>query len=375
MTTAIITNRDTLVDALHERLIHERGDLHQAAHMHLKRLAPLLTRTDSRAVVSETLAAITGLGPLDDLLADEDVREVMVNADREVWVERHGKLHKVNTLRDGEIMSIIERILLPLGRHIDRTSPIVDARLNDGSRVCAVIPPVGVDGAYLSIRRFSVHHVAPEAFGPPSTVNVLADIVRQRCNILVVGAASTGKTTLLNALCSFIDGIERIVTIEDIAELRLQTPHVVRLEARPASAQLDQNISLCELLQTALRLRPDRLIVGEVRGAEAIDMLMAMNTGHHGSLASCHANGPLDALRRLEALVLQHHPHWPIEILRQHIHLAIDVIIHVDRRPDGSRFIRDVAEVSEYPNGQLRSLIGIDATSHTHQSLQRGRLQ
>lgn len=370
MTAALVANSDALVDALHERLIHERGDLHQAAQMHLRRLAPLLTTTDSRAVVSRTLATITGLGPLDELLADDDVREVMVNADCDVWVERHGTLHKVTTLRDGEIMSIIERILLPLGRHIDRMSPIVDARLADGSRVCAVIPPVGVDGAYLSIRRFSVHHVAPDAFGPPSTVNVLADVVRQRCNTLVVGAASTGKTTLLNALCSFLDGTERIVTIEDIAELRLQTPHVVRLEARPASAELVKNISLCELLHTALRLRPDRLIVGEVRGAEAIDMLMAMNTGHHGSLASCHANGPADALRRLEALVLQHHPHWPIDTLRQHIHLAIDVIIHVDRRPDGSRFIRDITEVSEHPDGQLRSLLTTNQSS-----LRRGRLQ
>ena len=267
-------------------------------------------------------------------------------------------------------MSIIERILLPLGRHIDRISPIVDARLSDGSRVCAVISPVGVDGAYLSIRRFSVRPVAPEAFGSPATVRILADIVRQRCNILVVGAASSGKTTLLNALCSYIDGTERIVTIEDIAELRLQTPHVVRLEAQPATSDHFKGISLRELLHTALRLRPDRLIVGEVRGAEAIDMIMAMNTGHHGSLASCHANGSADALRRLEALVLQHHSHWNTATLRQHIHSAIDVIIHVDRRDDGSRFIRDITEVSEHPNGTLRSLL-----ANNHSQLRRGRIQ
>ncbi len=370
MSTTQVANGDDLVDALHECLIHEHGDLHQAAQMHLRRLAPLLTSTDSRLVVSRTLATITGLGPLDDLLADDEVREVMVNADCDVWVERLGELHKVTTLRHGEIMSIIERILLPLGRHIDRISPIVDARLGDGSRVCAVIAPVGVDGSYLSIRRFSVRHVAPEAFGPPATVKILDDIVRQRCNTLVVGAASSGKTTLLNAMCSLIDGTERIVTIEDIAELRLQTPHVVRLEARPALSERIPNISLSELLHTALRLRPDRLIVGEVRGAEAIDMLMAMNTGHHGSLASCHANGPADALRRLESLVLQHHSHWPIDTLRQHIHLAIDVIIHVDRRRDGSRFIRDIAEVSEHPNGTLRSLL-----SKNQSHLGRGRLQ
>jgi pilus assembly protein CpaF len=370
MSVTHLANGDDLVDALHECLIHEHGDLHQAAQTHLKRLAPLLTSSDSRAVVSRTLATITGLGPLDELLADDDVREVMVNADCDVWIERFGELHKVTTLRHGEIMSIIERILLPLGRHIDRMSPIVDARLADGSRVCAVIAPVGVDGAYLSIRRFSVRHIAPEAFGPPAIVQILSDIVHQRCNTLVVGAASSGKTTLLNAMCSLIDGAERIVTIEDIAELRLQTPHVVRLEARPASSERVHHISLSELLHTALRLRPDRLIVGEVRGAEAIDMLMAMNTGHHGSLASCHANNPADALRRLEALVLQHHPHWSIETLRQHIHLAIDVIIHVDRRRDGTRFIRDIAEVSEQPNGTPRSLI-----SNNQTRLRRGRLQ
>lgn len=352
-----VADSNELADALHECLLHERGDLHQAARTHLKRLAPLLTSADSRAVVSRTLASITGLGPLDELLADDDVREVMVNADSDVWVERRGELQRVTTLRHGEVMSIIERILLPLGRHIDHISPIVDARLNDGSRVCAVISPVGVDGAYLSIRRFSVRHVAPEAFGPPSTIRVLADIVRQRCNILVVGAASTGKTTLLNSLCSLIDGTERIVTIEDIAELRLQTPHVVRLEARPATSDHCKSISLSELLHTALRLRPDRLVVGEVRGAEAIDMIMAMNTGHHGSLASCHANSSADALRRLEALVLQHHSHWTVAALRQQIHLAIDVIIHVDRGRDGSRFIRDISEVSERTDGPLRSLL------------------
>ena len=365
--TAVLT--DELVDVLRQRLISERGDLREAAHNHLKQLAPLLAKSDSQNVVTRALASISGLGALDELLLDEDVREVMVNADREVWVERHGKLSRVATLRTGEINAIIERILQPLGRHIDRVSPIVDARLCDGSRVCAVISPVGVDGAYLSIRRFSVRHVSPDAFGTPETVEVLANIVRQRCNILVVGAASTGKTTLLNALCSLITDTERIITIEDTAELRLQSRHVVRLEARPASTELAHNISMTELLHTALLLRPDRLIVGEVRGAEAIDMLMAMNTGHNGSLASCHANGPTDALRRLEALVLQHHPHWPIETLRQHIHAAIDVIVHVDRRVDGSRFIRDITEVGTHTHSNLRSLL----TPHPSQ-LHRGRL-
>ncbi len=364
-----VAESNELADALQECLIYERGDLHQAARTHLKRLAPLLTTADSRAVVSRTLASITGLGPLDELLADDDVREVMVNADCDVWVERRGELQRVTTLRHGEIMSIIERILHPLGRHIDYMSPIVDARLSDGSRVCAVISPVGVDGAYLSIRRFSVRHVAPEAFGSPSTVRILTDIVRQRCNILVVGAASTGKTTLLNSLCSLIDGTERIVTVEDIAELRLQTPHVVRLEARPSTSDQRKGVSLSELLHTALRLRPDRLVVGEVRGAEVIDMIMAMNTGHHGSLASCHANSSADALHRLEALVLQHHSHWTVAALRQQIHLAIDVIIHVDRRRDGSRFIRDITEVSEHTNEPLRSLL-IDEDS----KISRGRV-
>ncbi|MFA5774214.1 MAG: ATPase, T2SS/T4P/T4SS family [Ilumatobacteraceae bacterium] len=370
MSGAKVVNGDALVDALHEHLIHERGDLFQAAQAHLKRIAPLLAPTDSQVVLSRTLATITGLGPLDELLADNEVREVMVNADCDVWVERCGELRKVTTLRQGEVKTIIERILMPLGRHIDRMSPIVDARLSDGSRVCAVISPIGVDGSYLSIRRFSVRHVAPEAFGPPSTVKVLSELVRQRCNTLVIGAASSGKTTLLNAMCSLIRATERIVTIEDVAELRLQAPHVVRLEARPAGSESLPAISMSDLLHTALRLRPDRLIVGEVRGAEAIDMLMAMNTGHHGSLASCHANNPVDALHRLEALVLQHHPHWPIETLRQHIHLAIDVIVHVQRRRDGSRFIRDITEVSEHPHGSPRSLLFSD-----HCELRRGRLE
>lgn len=287
---------------------------------------------------------------LEQWLADPLVREIMVNAGRDIWVERENGVEHVGTMSATELSRIIERILLPIGRRVDQASPIVDARLPDGSRACIVIPPVAVDGPCLSIRRFHVRDLPLGAFGNEELVGLLSDIVRQRCNILVTGSASSGKTTLLNALCAHVAPGERVITVEDIAELRLQTRHVLRFEARPATYEGSLEVTLAALLRSALRMRPDRFVLGEVRGDEAIDMLTAMNTGHHGSLATCHANSPDDALRRIESMVLQGAPQWPLEAVREHLQAAVDVIVHVERSPNGRRRVREVSEVSMRPD-------------------------
>lgn len=293
---------------------------------------------------------------LDAYLADPRVREVLVNAGREVWVEADAGLERVGTLPPGEVERIIERIVLPLARRVDRATPIVDARLPDGSRVCIVVPPVAVDGPAIAIRRFAVRDVPLDFFGPASVVELLREIVTSRCNVVVSGGASSGKTTLLNAMCRHVAHNDRIVTIEDVAELRLTSPHVLRLEAIPASPEGRSAIGADELVRGALRLRPDRFVVGEVRGPEVLDMLAAMNTGHHGSLTTCHANSPHDALRRLEALSLAAAPQWPLESLRDHLVAAIDVVVHVERTPAGRRNVTEVIELPLHGDGQPRQL-------------------
>ena len=292
----------------------------------------------NRAVLSRTQAH----SRLDEFFRDQDIREVMVNAGSQVWIERNGELSQVGTIHPDDTRAFIERTLLPLGRRIDITSPVVDARLSDGSRLCAVIPPIAIDGPCVAIRRFSARQIQLEDFASPRVVELLQQLIYDRRNILVSGAASAGKTTLLNALCDYLQPNERIVTIEDIAELRLNHPHVLRLEARPASPDGNQEISTRSLVRTALRLRPDRLIIGEVRGAETLDMLAAMNTGHNGSMSTIHANSAHDALRRIESLVLQHAANWSREVVQDHVASSINAIVHVSRHINGSRSVEEI---------------------------------
>ena len=282
------------------------------------------------------------------------MREVMVNGGSEVWLERNGQLEHVDTISETDTRSFIERTLLPLGRRIDITSPVVDARLSDGSRMCAVIPPIAVDGSCVSIRRFSVDRITLGDFADRQVGEILQQLVFDRRNILISGAASAGKTTLLNSLCDYLAPNERIVTIEDIAELKLAHQHVVRLEARPLSPDGNLEISTRSLVRTALRLRPDRLIIGEVRGAETLDMLSAMNTGHDGSMSTVHANSARDALRRVESLVMQHATNWSRDVVRDHVASSINAIVHVARRIDGSRFIQQVLLIEQ---NQLRVVV------------------
>jgi pilus assembly protein CpaF len=295
--------------------------------------------------VIDLVAEQSPLGGLERWLRDPDVNEVMVNGGSDVWIERSGRLEHVGCIRPVTLLGAIEHILTPLGRRLDRTHPMVDARLPDGSRLCAVVEPIAVDGPCLTIRRFSAVPVQLERFAAPPVAALLRQLVHRRCNVLVSGATSSGKTTLLNALAREVEPDARMITLEDVAELRLLHPHVVRLETRNATPDGLREITLAHLLRAALRMRPDRLVVGEIRGSEAVHLLQAMNTGHDGSLATMHANSALDALERLASLVLHEVGNWPLPAVQQHVARAIDAVVHVVRHADGTRRVSEVAEV------------------------------
>jgi pilus assembly protein CpaF len=308
--------------------------------------APLLPPAEAHRLVRDVIADVGGLGPLEPLLAEPAVTDVMVSAGR-VWIERDGTIEDAGLrLSSAQVAGLIERVVAPLGLRVDRASPLVDARLPDGSRVHAVVPPLSVDGPCLTIRRFGARTLPLDAFCPPPVASLLADAVRARMNVLVSGGTGAGKTTLLNALASLVPAHERVITIEDAAELRLPGEHVVRLEARPANAEGAGEVRIRELVRNALRMRPDRIIVGECRGAEALDMLQAMNTGHEGSLSTCHANSPDDALRRFETMVLMADVALPLAAVREQVASSLDLVVQIAHRPGGARRIVSVAELS-----------------------------
>ena len=293
-----------------------------------------------------------GLGPLEELLDDPAVEEVLVNGHERVYVERAGRLERTEVRFDSEqaLRDAIERILAPLGRRVDELSPMVDARLQDGSRVNVIIPPLAVDGPSISIRRFSATRPGPDTLVELGTLSAelrdeLEAAVRARRSILISGGTGSGKTTLLNALSAFIEADERVVTIEDAAELRLVQPHVVRLEARPANVEGRGLVTIRDLLRNALRMRPDRIVIGEVRGGEALDLLMALNTGHEGALSTVHANSPEDALRRVETLALMADVGLPHDAIREQLGRGVDLVVHLARMGDGSRRVVAVGEV------------------------------
>ncbi|WCO66506.1 CpaF family protein [Iamia majanohamensis] len=316
--------------------------------------APLLAPAAVGAVVARVRDRATGLGPLEPLLADPAVTEVMVNGPGPVWVERHGRLAPGGVEVDGPTVDrLVARVLAPVGARADRASPLADARLPDGSRVHVVVPPLAVDGACITIRRFGARAVPLDAFAGPEVVALLARAVEERRQVVVSGGAGAGKTTLLNALAGLVPPGERIVTVEDAAELRLPGDHVVRLEARPAGVEGTGAVTIRDLVRAALRMRPDRIVVGEVRGPEALDMLQAMTTGHDGSLSTCHANGPADALRRLETMVLMG-ADLPLRAVREQVASAVDLVVQVARGVDGHRRVVEVAEVSADPDAPVR---------------------
>jgi pilus assembly protein CpaF len=313
--------------------------------------APLLSDADRERMVDELLADLMGLGPLEPLLADGAVTDVMVNGDGAVWIERRGQLERAGVVLDAStVFHLIEKVVAPLGLRADRSSPLVDARLADGSRVNAVVPPLAVDGPCLTIRRFGARAVPLARFAPAGVVELLRGAVQERRNIMICGGTGSGKTTLLNALAREIPHGERIVTVEDAAELRLPQDHVVRLEARPANADGAGEVRIRDLVRNSLRMRPDRIVVGECRGPEALDMLQAMNTGHEGSLSTCHANGADDALRRLETMVLMGDVALPLGAVREQLASALDVLVVVSRR-GARRRVTEVAEVLQSYDG------------------------
>jgi pilus assembly protein CpaF len=308
-----------------------------------------------QAAVERVNARVEGLGPLEPLLADPAVTEVMVNGGCTVWVERHGELARSAIEIDAvTTMQLIERVVSPLGLRVDRSSPLVDARLADGSRIHAVLPPLAVDGPCLTIRRFGARPIPVSAMASPAVTSLLLWAVGARCNVVVSGGTGAGKTTLLNGLARAIPAGERVVTIEETAELQLDAAHVVRLEARPANAEGIGGVSVRTLVRNALRMRPDRIVVGECRSGETLDMLQAMNTGHEGSLSTCHANSSLDALRRLETMVLMGDVALPHAVVREQVAAAVDLVVHLERRPGGARRVASVAEVV-HGDGSLSS--------------------
>ncbi|WP_085724829.1 CpaF family protein [Pseudomonas sp. R37(2017)] len=314
--------------------------------------APVST-SSRQLIIKQITDEVLGLGPLEPLLADHSVSDILVNGSASVYVERFGKLQRTDVrFRDDQhLLNIIDRIVSSLGRRIDESSPLVDARLKDGSRVNAIIPPLAIDGPSMSIRRFAVDLLNTESLIQVGTLTpaialLLKAIVRGRMNVLISGGTGSGKTTMLNVLSSFIPQNERIVTIEDSAELQLQQPHVVRLETRPSNIEGRGEVSQRELVRNSLRMRPDRIVIGEVRGVEALDMLTAMNTGHDGSLTTIHANTPRDALGRVENMVSMTGATFPIKAMRQQIASAIDVVIQLERQEDGKRRLVSVQEIN-----------------------------
>jgi len=311
-----------------------------------------LTRADEERLLTELLHDTFDLGPITPLLLDEEISDILVNTHDKVFVERLGKLEPTTIrFRDEQhLRLIIDRIISRVGRRVDESTPLVDARLPDGSRVNAIIPPAALDGAIMSIRRFrrralSIENLLELNTLTPEIAGFLTAAIRARFNMLITGGTGSGKTTLLNILSRYISGDERIITIEDSAELMLQQPHVVRLETRPPNIEGKGTITQRDLVRNALRMRPDRIVVGEVRGDEVIDMLQAMNTGHDGSLTTIHSNGPRDALHRLENLVLMSGHNLPDRAIREQVASALDLMVHVSRTADGSRKVLSVQEL------------------------------
>ncbi|MCL5264764.1 MAG: CpaF family protein [Chloroflexi bacterium] len=346
----LIAELDPKMDLSNTAMV--RRSIEELFNLILEQEGIVLARADRIRLFEQIAAEILGFGPLEPLLNDESITEIMVNGPNRVFVEQRGKIHKADVVfqNDDHVMRIIDRIISPLGRRCDESQPMVDARLPDGSRVNAIIPPVSLVGPVITIRKFAKSPLTVDdliKFGSltPELVEFVKACVHARLNIIISGGTGSGKTTLLNVLSSFIPNDERIVTIEDAAELQLRQEHVVTLESRPANIEGKGQITIRELVINALRMRPDRIVVGECRGREALDMLQAMNTGHDGSLTTAHSNGPRDTIARLETMVLMAGMDLPLRAIREQISSALDLIVHQERLRDGSRRVVNVTEV------------------------------
>ena len=349
---ALINRMDlTKLSALSPEQVH--AEVSRLAESVLAQEAMPLSTSERDRLVNDVQHELFGLGPLEPLLADSTISDILVNTYGKIYVERRGKLEITNvTFKDDEhLMRVIERIVSSVGRRIDESSPMVDARLRDGSRVNAIIPPLSIDGPVLSIRRFGAEPLRMDLLIEHKALtkdiaDMLQMCVSARLNVLISGGTGAGKTTLLNALSAYIPEDERIVTIEDSAELQLQQPHVVRLETRPPNIESRGEVTQRDLVRNALRMRPDRIVIGEVRGGEAIDMLQAMNTGHDGSLTTVHANTPRDALTRLETMIQMTGMRLSDRAMRQQIASAINLVVQVARLSDGTRRVTSISEIT-----------------------------
>lgn len=329
-----------------------RTEIESVVEYYLREEKVLLNEEERKHIIDEIIDELTGLGPLEPFFKDPTVSDVLVNTYKDIYIERFGLIEKTKSrfIDEAHLRNIIDRIISRVGRRIDESSPMVDARLPDGSRVNVIIPPLAIDGAMISIRRFAVIPLKMDDLInyktlTPEIAQLLAGCVKAKLNIMISGGTGAGKTTLLNILSASIPGNERIITIEDSAELQLQQPHVVRLETRPPSIEGTGQVTSRDLVRNSLRMRPDRIIVGEVRGAEAFDMLQAMNTGHDGSLTTIHSNSPRDSLTRLESMILMTGVNLPESAMRFMISSALDLVIQSSRMTDGSRKITSIAEI------------------------------
>ena len=370
--------QDALFADLGTRIFDPTLDQQQLQEVVVERLEEILAETqlplsdeERRDLVRQLTEDVLGYGPVQQFLDDVEVTEVMVNSTDQIYVERKGQIEATGRRFQSveHVRRVIDRIVTGVGRRIDEASPMVDARLPDGSRVNAVVPPLTVDGPMLTIRKFSaVPFDVEDLIGfktiTPRLASFLDACVRAKTSILVSGGTGSGKTTLLNVISSYLPETERLITIEDAVELRLRQRHVIRMESRPPNIEGKGEVTIRDLVRNALRMRPDRIIVGEVRGAEALDMLQAMNTGHEGSLTTLHANSPRDALSRLETMVLMAGMELPLQAIREQVASAIDMIVHVNRMSDGSRRITAVSEVTGMEGSmiQLNELFHYDAS-------------
>jgi len=372
-------NLDALASMETQKL---RNEVREALTQLIDAEQTLLSAVERNQIVSEVLDEVFGLGPLEPLLQDPSVSDILVNTHKQVYVERKGQLELTNVVfkDDGHLMRIIDKIVSQVGRRVDESSPMVDARLADGSRVNAIIQPLAVDGPLLSIRRFGTDKLLPADLVEKQSMTqgmleLLSAAVKSRLNVVVSGGTGSGKTTLLNALSAFISPKERIVTIEDAAELQLKQPHLARLETRPPNMEGGGAIRQRELLINALRMRPDRIIVGECRGEEALDMLQAMNTGHDGSMTTVHANTPRDVMARLEVMVTMANSNLGVTAIRHQISSAVDLIVQTARLSDGSRRIIYVTEVGAMEGDvvTLQDLFVFEKRGLTPDGVVRGR--
>lgn len=316
---------------------------------------------EMQPLLEKLLDDILGLGPLEGLMRDQEVTEIMVNGPRQVYIEKNGRIQRTDIVLQGEeeVSRIIDRIIGPLGLHVDEASPYVDARLPDGSRVNVILPPLSLLGPVVTIRKFrripfTLEELVAGGCLSEGMAEFLAQCVIEKKNMVITGGAGTGKTTLLNALSAFIDPGERIITLEDAAELRLQQPHVIPLETRPPNLEGKGEVTLRDLLRNALRMRPDRIIIGEVRGPEALDLLQALNTGHRGSITTVHANGPMDALSRLETMALTAGVGLPATAMRRQIEQTVDILVHLERRQGGARMVSEICVMEREEGGGAR---------------------